>query len=276
MKKFFISADIEGCGPVSSEHAMAPDRWEWKQARQWMTEDVIAASEAAFEAGYDEVVVADSHGNAHNIDPDALPDNVRLIRSWPRPLMMVEGVDDPDVNACAFLGYHAHAHTAGSVLAHNFSGAACRTAWLNGEICSEGYFNAAVAGEFRRPVVFVSGDAATIADAKRYAPDAVGFVAKHSIGRRSQSSLPPRQVRARLKDQLAAALAKPLPAPFVVKGPYRLELEMTTLLAAEMLAYLPHFERTQPFQVAGTFASLAEAMRVLTFTMFYSPTGTGY
>src|SRR6266704_5713983 len=98
-----------------------------------MTNDVIAVAETAFAAGYDEVLVADSHGNAHNIDPDLLPDNVRLIRSWPRPLFTMQGVDDKDVEACALVGYHAGATTEGAILAHSFSGAACREVRLNGE-----------------------------------------------------------------------------------------------------------------------------------------------
>jgi len=64
---------------------------------------------------------------------------------------------------------------------------------LNAEACSEAYLNAALAGEFAVPVVFVSGDRHTVEDARRYAPEAVGFVAKQSIGWRSQASLPPPQ-----------------------------------------------------------------------------------
>lgn len=274
MRKFFISADIEGCAAVSSEHDARPDRWEWAAARRWMTQEVLAAAEAVFAAGYDEVIVADGHGNAHNIDPDALPDHVRLVRSWPRPLFQMQGVEDPDVTACALIGYHASSTTAGSILAHTYYGLAFRKVVLNGEICSEGYMNAALAGELGRAVIFVSGDQHTVEDARRYAPGAVGFVAKQSIGRRSQSSLPPAQVCRQLKEAMARALAQPLPAPFVLPGPYRLELEMTTLLAAEMLAYLPGVERPSAFTVAITCDSVAAAMRFLTFAALYSPTGT--
>ncbi len=54
-----------------------------------MTEEVTAAAEAAFAAGYDEVVVADGHHHAHNIDPDSLPSNVWLVRSWRREEIIV-------------------------------------------------------------------------------------------------------------------------------------------------------------------------------------------
>lgn len=277
MRKLFISADMEGAGAVASPSALLPDRWEWAAARRWMTEEVVAASRAAFAAGYDEVIVADSHGNAQNVDPDLLPDGVRIVRSWPRPLMMMQGVEDPEVEACAFIGYHAGSTTPNSLLAHSFHGGVCRKVTLNGELCSEGYFNAALGGEFGRPVVFVSGDEHTIADVRRYAPQAVGFVTKHSIGYRSQVSAPPAQVCRMLQKSVAEALARPSPPPFVIKGPLHLEVELTSHLAAEMLAYLPGVKRLDAWTVAVTCDRMEAAVRWLTFITSYSPTGVvGY
>jgi len=275
MRKLFIAADMEGCSAVSAPQALAPDRWawEWAAARRWMTGEVSAAAEAAFEAHYDEVIVADGHGNAHNIEPDRLPDNVRLVRSWPRPLLHMEGVDDPEVEFCAFIGYHAGATTPNSILAHSYSGAAYRWLKLNGELCTEGYLNAALAGEFGKAVIFVSGDEQTVIDAQRYAPDAVHFVTKKSIGHRSQISLPPAQVRRLLKEAFANALVRPAAKPFVVTGPCCLELEMMSQSAAEMLTYLPNVERRGAFGVTGTFHRVSAVVRFVAFAMLYSPNG---
>jgi D-amino peptidase len=275
MRKLFISADMEGCAAVSAPQALMPERWawEWNAARRWMTGDVVAASQAAFAVGYGEVIVADGHGNAHNIDPDLLPDNVRLVRSWPRPLLQMQGVEDPEVDACVFIGYHAPSTTPNSIIAHTYLGAAFRAIYMNGEVCSEGYLNAALAGEFGRPVMLVSGDQHTVQDARRYASGAVGFVAKHSVGKRSQVSLPPAQVHRLLGEAMVSALDRPLQKPFVLKGPFRLELVMTTQLAAEMLAYLPDVERTDAFSVSATFECVAAAVRFVSFVMHYSPLG---
>jgi D-amino peptidase len=95
MSKLFISADMEGCAAISSQHALGSDKWEWTAARRWMTEEVVTASEAALAAGYEEVLVADGHGNAHNIDPERLPNDVWLIRSWPRPLLQMQAASSP-------------------------------------------------------------------------------------------------------------------------------------------------------------------------------------
>lgn len=275
MRKLLIAADMEGCAAVSSPNALGPERWpwEWAVARKWMTGEVLGACDAAFATGFEGVVVADGHGNAHNIDPDLLPDNVQLVRSWPRPLLHMQGIEDKEVEVCGFVGYHAGSDAPGSILAHTYSGAAFRAIHLNGEACSEGYLNAALAGEFVKPVVFVSGDRATIEDAKRYAPNAIHVVSKESIGILSAMSLPPHQVRAQIAEGMREALTRPRPAPFVLSGPFRLDLEMTTQAAAEMLAFLPHVLRSGAYAVSVRFESIAAVVRFVAFAMLYTPTG---
>lgn len=275
MRRLFISADMEGCSAVSAPQGLLPDRWawEWNAARRWMTEEVVAVADVALSTHYDEILVSDSHGNAHNIDPDALPDNVRLIRSWPRPLLHMQGIDDGAVDACVFIGYHSASRQPDSILAHTYSGAAFRAIRLNGEICSEGYLNAALAGEYGKPVIFVSGDEQTTHDVRRYAPEATVFVSKQSLGWRCQMSLPPRQVRGMLRQEFANALGRPLPKAFLIQGPFNLELEMTTQVAAEMLSYLPGVERSNAMSVTVTFDRLERVMRFVSFAMLYSPTG---
>jgi D-amino peptidase len=171
------------------------------------------------------------------------------------------------------VGYHAASTQQDSILAHTYHGGAYRSISLNGELCSEGYLNAALAGEFGRPVILVAGDQHTLEDARRYAPRAVRFASKHSIGARSQMSRPPDAVNAQLKAAAEEALTMPLPQPFVLKGPFRLELEMTSHMSAEMLAYLPGVTRSSAWGVAATFDSLEAVMRFVSFAMLYSPTG---
>lgn len=272
-RKFYISADIEGCAAVSSLHALAPDRWEWGAARAWMTREVVAVAEVALASGYDEVIVADGHGNAHNIDPNALPDNVSLIRSWPRPLLQMQGINDAGVDACAFIGYHAGPDSQDSILSHIYNGAAFRSMRLNGIGCSEGYLNAALAGVYGVPVILVSGDEQTIIDARRYAPDASGFVSKVSIGWRSQKSLPPAQVCRQLAETAHTAFAKALPPPFALEGPFHLEIETVNQGSAEMLSYLRGVVRTGSFGISTDFDRIEELMRFIAFATFYTPSG---
>lgn len=61
--KIYISADMEGVVGVVSSEQLGPQGFEYARFREFMTQEVNAAIEAAFEAGATEVVVSDSHGN---------------------------------------------------------------------------------------------------------------------------------------------------------------------------------------------------------------------
>src|SRR3954447_20914542 len=91
--KIYISADMEGVVGVVSGDQLTPTGFEYQRFREFMTQEVSAAIEAAFEAGATEVTVSDSHGNAENLLIEKLPKNTLLVRGFPRPLTMMQGID---------------------------------------------------------------------------------------------------------------------------------------------------------------------------------------
>ena len=56
-KRLYISADIEGVAGVATMEHLTPKGFEYNQAREWMTAEVVAAADAAFDSGIDEIVV---------------------------------------------------------------------------------------------------------------------------------------------------------------------------------------------------------------------------
>lgn len=78
--KLFISADIEGCAGVALTDETHKKESVYQRFAEEMTEEVVAACEAAHEAGADEIVVKDGHGDASNIDPLKMPEYVTPIR----------------------------------------------------------------------------------------------------------------------------------------------------------------------------------------------------
>ncbi len=104
-----MSIDIEGIvGVVSREHT-AVEGFEYQQARIWMTDTAAAAAQAAFDAGATAVVMSDSHGNMQNLMIDRLPKAVELVRSRPRPLGMLQGIEHGRFDGALFLGWHTGA-----------------------------------------------------------------------------------------------------------------------------------------------------------------------
>src|SRR5213079_2264810 len=118
--KIYISADMEGVVGVVTADQLGPQGFEYNRFREFMTEEVKAATEAAFEAGATEVVISDSHGNGENLLIEKLPKNVTVVRSWPRPLMMMQGIDET-FDGVIFIGYHASTNNVAGVRAHTIS-----------------------------------------------------------------------------------------------------------------------------------------------------------
>jgi len=95
--KILIVGDMEGVAGAVTEQQLSPQGFEYGEFRKIYTDEVNAAIEAAFDGGAEEVVVADSHGNAQNLLLDRLNSRVTLIRGWPRHLVMMGGVDRDDI-----------------------------------------------------------------------------------------------------------------------------------------------------------------------------------
>jgi D-amino peptidase len=136
-----------------------------------MTAEVRAAIDGARAGGATEFVVCDSHGNGQNILIDQLPDDVRIVRGFPRPLEMMQGIDETFA-AVIFVGYHASEMTSDAVRAHTMSSVRLLGIKLNGLEVSEGIFNAAIAGTFGVPVVFISGDRLAVTQLQKILPAA--------------------------------------------------------------------------------------------------------
>ena len=92
--KIYISADMEGVTGAVTGDQLGPGGFEYQRFRQFMTDEVLAAIEEARAAGATEIVVSDSHGNGENLLIDQFPPDIRIVRAWPRPLMMMQGIDE--------------------------------------------------------------------------------------------------------------------------------------------------------------------------------------
>jgi len=243
--KIFISCDIEGVGcVVRPEHSTVTGR-DYALARHLMTGEVNAAIEGAFEAGAEGVLVADAHNVGLNLLPEELDERAELVMGTPRPLAMMEGVDQ-GFDAAFLVGAHAKPGTVNGVIAHNFHGRLgdCR---LNGLSVGELGLNAALAGLFGAPVALVTGDAATAEEAKNLLPGVETVVVKKGLGAYAARCLHPAVCRARIREGARAALARLSGLrPWLPEQPTVLELDTTTASSADQLERIPGFTRTGP------------------------------
>ena len=131
-----------------------------------MTNEVLAAIEGARAAGATEFLVSDSHGNGENLLIERFPKDVQIVRSWPRPLAMMQGID-ASFDAVLFVGYHSSTtNTGGRPGAHDVLGHPRGRAARTASRCRRPALNAAIAGHFRVPVAMISGDDAIVKEAQ--------------------------------------------------------------------------------------------------------------
>jgi D-amino peptidase len=244
--RIFISADMEGVAGITAEEQTNPvGQPEYAYSCKLMTGEVRAACEGAKDAGATSIVVNDSHWNMRNIIHEDLPPDVRLIRGSAKPLSMNQGIDTK-VDLAAFVGYHASGGTQDAVLDHTYTDVTLYEVRINGERCSEARINAAVAGCYGVPVVFLSGDQSACADARSFLPWAQVVEVKQSIGRYAAMSLSPAESRAAIKAGIATAIREAGSRgakPYTFTSPAALEITFTYTSKADVASLLPGSER---------------------------------
>jgi D-amino peptidase len=267
--KIYISADMEGvCGVVTSEQLRATG-FEYNLARELMTQEVNVAIEAAFDAGATEIVVSDSHGNGQNLMIDKLSPRVELVRSWPRPLMMMQGIDET-FGGVLFVGYHASTNNMEGVRAHTMSSALLTDIRLNQQSVSEAGINAAIAGHFNVPVIMVSGDDATIKEVSALLGDIEGAVVKWAYGFHSVKTLMPSAAHERIRDKVKTAIGRIQEfRPRKLEPPIQLDVTFKNYRPSELLSYLSIVERTDSHSVRFIGQDMIEVSRFLEFIVSY-------
>jgi D-amino peptidase len=262
-RKIFISVDMEGITGVVQPSQLGPDGFEYQRAREWMTGEVNAAIAGVRAAGPAEILVCDSHGNGQSVLIDKLPDDVRIVRGFPRPLEMMQGIDD-SFAAAVFVGYHGSEWTADAVRGHTISSAKLLGIKLNGNEVSEGIFNAALAGHFGVPVAFVSGDRLAVGQIQKIVPEAEGVVVKEPYGYHSANTVTPARGQEMIKEGMTRAMNKLASLrPYRLTTPISLEVGFKLTIEAEIAAYLPGMSRSDAHNVKGTFHDMPEVTKLL-------------
>ncbi len=268
--KLYISADMEGVvGAVTGEQ-LGPGGFEYERARGFMTEEVLAAIEAARQAGVTEILVSDSHGNGQNLLIERFPPDIQIVRSWPRPLMMMQGIDE-SFDAAILLGYHSGTTNPDGVRAHTMSSARLADVRLNGVSIPEAGMSAAIAGHFGVPVIMISGDDAAVEEARALIGDLEGAVVKWNLGFHSARTLTPEAAYAVIREKVKAALARLDDfEPWRVESPVALDVTFKSYRPSQVLAYLPIIERIDAHTIRYVAQDAPAASAFLEFLLTYS------
>lgn len=267
--KIYISADMEGVVGVVTGEQLGPDGFEYSRFREFMTAEVNACIDAARAAGATEFLISDSHGNGQNLLIEQLPDDVMVVRSWPRELGMMEGIDET-FDAAIFLGYHSSTNNRRGVRAHTFSSANVTGVRLNGATMSEGSMNAAIAGHFGVPVIMISGDDIAVAETQVIVGDMEGAVVKWARGFHSARTLTPEAAYEVIRTRTKSAIDRIDDfEPFVLETPIELELSLKHYQPVELLGYLPDVERISSHTIRYQAEDIVEISKFLRVALGY-------
>jgi D-amino peptidase len=271
-RKVFISVDMEGISGVVDPAQLGPDGFEYQRAREWMTGEVNAAIAGIRSSGPAEIVVCDSHGNGQSLLIDKVPDDVRIVRGFPRPLEMMQGLDD-SFSAAIFIGYHASEWTADAVRGHTISSARLLGVKLNGNEVSEGIYNAALAGHFNVPIAFVSGDRLAVTQIQKTVPGVEGAIVKEPYGYHSAQTVTPARGQTMIREGVTRAMGKlGSLQPYRLTTPIALEVGFKLTIDAEKAAFVPGLSRGDAHVVKGTFRDMPEITKLLqVLTSFTAP-----
>jgi D-amino peptidase len=269
--KIYISADMEGVVGVVTSDQLGPEGFEYQRFREFMTAEVNATIEAAFAAGATEILVSDSHGNGENLLIEKLPKNVQVVRSWPRPLMMMQGIDET-FDGVIFIGYHASTTNPEGVRAHTMSSANLADIRLNGVSMPEAGINAAIAGQFNVPVIMISGDDAIVKEATTLLGNIEGATVKWAYSFHSAKTLTPEAAYDLIREKVKTAVGRIKEfKSYKVKTPVQLEVRFKNYRPAEMLCYLPNVQRVDAHSIKFVGKDIIEVSKFLEFIGTYSP-----
>lgn len=260
--KVYISADMEGVGGVSTENKQSsPQGTDYEKFRRFMTLEINAAIAGAYDAGATEVVVSDSHWGGDNIDTELLDHRVKIVRGFPRPLGMMQGIDET-FDAVVFVGYHASESQKNAILAHTEDGDKILEVKLNGNPVPEAGFNAAIAGDFGVPVVFLSGDQSTCEEAKQILGPIETAIVKTGSGFYSGTMLHPEESQRMIREGAKRGIDKRLHLkPYKVSHPVKLEVTFKEPFYAEIVSYFRNIERPNAHSIIYNAIDMIDASR---------------
>jgi len=271
--RVYISSDIEGTAGIVDWQQVRPPGPAYELGCRLLRDEVNAAIDGAVDAGAEFVLVNDSHGLMHNLDPRELHHGASYLSGRHKPLYMMEGLD-ASFDAVCMVSYHGAISAERAVLSHTYNPLAIWEARLNGVAVGESALNALVALHHRVPVALITGDQATAEETTPFLAGAETVVVKRSITRFAAESLHPVQACELIRAGAARAIERvpsiELPA---IELPATVQLVFLTADMAEMAAWIRGVQRTakrtveiiddDPLRLYRTFVTVVALTRAI-------------
>jgi D-amino peptidase len=231
-KTVFMITDAEGVAGICRQDQTDPKDAE---LRALLTGEINAAVDGLYAGGADEVLVWDGHDGSQTLSALTIHPRAKLIMGK----LSVNMTFDRKYTALVFVGQHARANSRGGVMAHSYSSLGIQNMIVNGHPVGEIETNAALAGYYGTPVLFLSGDADAVADLHAIVPDAVTAEVKEGFSNYSCETLSAQASRDLIRKRAELAMKKLGEIkPYRIEGPVTIQLESTSRYALDVDAGL--------------------------------------
>jgi D-amino peptidase len=207
--KLYLMTDYEGVAGVHTWEDREDESLEnferRMRGRKWLAREVQAAVDGAYTGGATEVIVNDGHGTGYTIDLDELDDRPLIVHGRERPHWLP--YLDATCAATGLVGGHAKAGTPQANLAHTMCGD-IRNYSCNGLSLGEAGLQAAIAGHYGVPFVFISGDAHACKEMETLIPGVVTAPVKVGTSLDSAITLPPAEAQHLIRQRAELAMGR--------------------------------------------------------------------
>ena len=227
--KIYIMTDLEGISGISSPSYISasnnrPDLIA--EARKLMAADINACVEGCVRGGATEIIVRDGHGDGQNVTRAMIDPRADLI-GGATPGQLLADLDGSA--GLILLGYHAKAGTPGAVCEHTMSSLTWQNMWINGKLVGEIAICAYIAGEHGVPVIMVSGDDKTCAEASEWLPEAVTCQVKKGFSCNGARIPAPEKTQALITAKAEEAVRRAAGMPLLLaEKPVTMRLELVS------------------------------------------------
>lgn len=264
MKKFYISVDMEGITGTVSWQEYERDFYRFRKIITDEVNALLRGIEKGINSKDFEVLICDAHATGLNILFEELPENVLLVRGGVGDLGMMAGIDNT-FSGAFFLGYHSEIGEEKSLMDHTYASSTIYEIKINGKNTNEAMINAAIAGYFNVPLIFVSGDDKLIKNIEENFPKGIETViTKYGISRFSAITKTLKRTLKEIEEKASKAVRKTNEIEvYKIKEPIYLEIAVNETIQADIISFLPNIKRVSGRLITAETKDIIEAQKLI-------------
>jgi D-amino peptidase len=220
--KIYVSVDMEGISGILLPKQLKKGGLMYEEARKLLTAEVNVVIEGLIEAGADDIYVKDAHGSGYNFITSELHHGARYCMGATNISRRFPGLDT-SFDGAMLIGYHAMGGTESAIRDHTMTSVGWQSIHLNGRPIGEIGIDSLLFGLHNVPILFVTGDKKTCAEAIEEIPNVRTYETKEGFGRHAALIKPPKLVHKELKELIKESINnRENVMPVKLDGPYEL------------------------------------------------------